>query len=316
MKTWQFIIDRFDSGLSVVLLYVLESLGSSPGRQGFHMAVSSDGSFFGTIGGGIMEHKFVELAKNLLQGKEQHAGVYQQVHDTFSKNRSGMICSGEQTVFVYQIQKSDIQPVRDLINSLQEKKKGTIRLTNKGISFLPDEPFTNFLFEKYDDENFLYEEKTGYKNILHVIGGGHCSLALCRVMSRMDFEIFVYDDRLGLSTMAENDFATHKFVLKSYTDIGDLIGEGDNVYLVIMTFGYRTDDQVVRSIAGKKYKYIGLLGSENKIRKMFDQYREENIDPQWLADIHSPVGIQIKSETVEEIAVSIAAEIISVKNRV
>ena len=70
MDTWQFILQKFVQEDSIILLYVLQSNGSSPGRQGFKMAVSSDGDIFGTIGGGIMEHKFVELSHALLKGNK------------------------------------------------------------------------------------------------------------------------------------------------------------------------------------------------------------------------------------------------------
>ncbi len=81
-----------------------------------------------------------------------------------------------------------------------------------------------------------------------------------------------------------------------------------------MTFGYRTDDIAVRALLQKDFKYFGLLGSKKKIEKMFTEYRKEGIEEGVLKKIHSPIGIQIKSQTPEEIAVSIAAEIIKVKN--
>jgi len=67
MKIWRFIKDKLEKDIPVVLLYVLDSKGSSPGRQGFKMAVTNDGEISGTIGGGIMEHKLVELSKSALQ---------------------------------------------------------------------------------------------------------------------------------------------------------------------------------------------------------------------------------------------------------
>ena len=66
MNVWQFALQKINSGSNVVLLYVLESKGSSPGRQGFHMAVAADDSIKGSIGGGIMEYKFVEKKISLL----------------------------------------------------------------------------------------------------------------------------------------------------------------------------------------------------------------------------------------------------------
>ena len=67
MNTWQFIVEENKCGNNVVLLYVVQSAGSSPRRQGFKMAVSNNGKMCGSIGGGIMEHKFVEMAKEELK---------------------------------------------------------------------------------------------------------------------------------------------------------------------------------------------------------------------------------------------------------
>ncbi|HQZ51618.1 MAG TPA: XdhC family protein, partial [Chitinophagaceae bacterium] len=58
---WDFINKNLQQSIAVMLLYVLESKGSSPGRQGFFMAVNANGEMEGSVGGGIMEHKFVEM---------------------------------------------------------------------------------------------------------------------------------------------------------------------------------------------------------------------------------------------------------------
>ena len=81
---------------------------SSPGRQGFMMAVNSRNEMSGSVGGGIMEHKFVELAKSKLLLAEKKTITYQQFHDkAAARNQSGMICSGEQTIFMYPVQEHD-----------------------------------------------------------------------------------------------------------------------------------------------------------------------------------------------------------------
>ena len=82
-----------------------------------------------------------------------------------------------------------------------------------------------------------------------------------------------------------------------------------------MTFGYRTDEVALRALLGKDFKYLGVLGSKVKIVKMFKKLIAEGIAKEVLDQIHAPIGLQIKSQTTEEIAVSIAAEIIEVKNR-
>ena len=103
LAVWQLIHKSLVQNIPVMLLYVLQSKGSSPGRQGFFMAVNKQGEMEGSIGGGIMEHKFVEMAKERLQDsneKEKETVIKKQFHDkSATKNQSGMICSGEQTNF-------------------------------------------------------------------------------------------------------------------------------------------------------------------------------------------------------------------------
>lgn len=316
MDPWQFIHDKLNTSVNVILLYVLHSQGSSPGRQGFKMAVAADNSFCGSIGGGIMEHKFVEMAKAMLHENTATTGIYRQMHDKEAgKNKSGMICSGEQTIFLYKLQVSDLEYIKALLNSLQLNKNGLLRLSNSGFLFLNEIPEQNFYFEQKNETGFLLIEKTGYKNVLHIIGGGHCALALSKLMQGMGFYIKVYDERQGLNTMEQNNYAHEKIIVPSYSGLEKIIESGNNVYVVIMTLGYRTDDVAVKALLKKTFKYIGLLGSKKKAKKMFEEYKAENINDALLNKIHSPAGIAIKSETPEEIAISIAAEIIAVKNQ-
>ncbi len=316
MKVWEFILQKKTTSSRVILLYVLESKGSSPGRQGFKMAVSSNGDFYGTIGGGIMEHKFVELAKSRLLIPEEEPEVVKQIHEkSAEKNQSGMICSGEQTIFLYEIKDKEIADISNLIASMKAFRNGTLHLNIDTISFTDAVPDYSYYLEIAEDySSFHFKEKTGLKNSLHIVGGGHCALALSKLMRNMDFHIHVYEERVGLNTFEENIFAHEKHIVSSYAALGSLIPTGDNVYVVIMTFGYRTDDHAVRSVLDKQFTYIGLLGSQKKIEKMFQDYQSEHIDSSFLKKIKAPIGLFIKSETTEEIAVSIAAEIILHKN--
>ena len=302
-----------------MLLYVLESTGSSPGRQGFFMAVNEKEEMEGSIGGGIMEHKFVEMAKEQLRAMGSESGVAnikKQFHDkSAAKNQSGMICSGEQTILLYQVQKKDEAHIKNIIVSSEQYKNGTLILSPEGIQFTDSVPEKKFDFIFQSKQDWIYKEKTGYKNQLLIIGGGHCALAFSRLMRSMDFYIIVYDEREDLKTIIENDAAHEKHVVNNYKMLSKLISPGENNYVVIMTFGYRSDDIAVRSLLDKEFKYFGLLGSKYKIEKMFDGYRKEGIKEEWLQRIHMPIGLAIKSQTPEEIAVSIAAEIIQVKNK-
>jgi len=317
---WVFIDRSLGKGVRVMLLYVLESSGSSPGRQGFFMAVRATGEMEGSIGGGIMEHKFVEMAKKSLESgvrsRESEQAIKKQIHDkSAAKNQSGMICSGEQTILLYEVEEKYLLSIRNIIASLEKNKNGTLLLSPAGIQFIDAVPTRDFEYLFQSEDDWVYKEKTGYKNQLSIIGGGHCALAFSRLMASMDFYIRIYDERKDLKTMVENKAAHEQYFISDYTELKEMVSPGNNHYVVIMTFGYRTDDVAVRALLEKEFKYIGLLGSKTKIEKMFDDYRKEGVKENWLQRIHTPIGLAIKSQTPEEIAVSIAAEIIKVKNQ-
>jgi xanthine dehydrogenase accessory factor len=280
------------------------------------MAVNANDGMDGSIGGGIMEHKFVEMAKERLkvQGNKVQE-VRKQIHDKkAATNQSGMICSGEQTIFLYPVQPDDADTVQKIIRSLEANKNGSLHLSPMGISFSSTIPAKDFNFSFQSEEDWEYMEKTGLKNQLFIIGGGHCALALSKLMRSMDFYIWVYEERSGLNTLAKNEFAHEIIIVDDYTALGNLIPSGPDQYVVIMTEGYRTDDTAIRALLSKQLHYLGVLGSKKKMEKLFAEYRDKGIAEDVLQRIQSPAGLAINSQTPEEIAVSIAAEIIKVKN--
>ena len=103
-------------------------------------------------------------------------------------------------------------------------------------------------------------------------------------------------------------------MIKSYEDIGELIVGGENVYVVVMTLGYKFDEIVIRRLIDKNFKYFGVLGSKAKMKTLLKNLERENFPKEKLNQIRTPIGLPINSRTPEEIAVSIAAEIIAVKN--
>jgi xanthine dehydrogenase accessory factor len=328
---WQLINKSLQQQVPVMLLYVLQSTGSSPGRQGFFMAVNAAGEVEGSIGGGIMEHKFIETAKDQLKEAVHltfsdlrntytvapQITIKKQVHNkSAATNQSGMICSGEQTILLYRVLHQDSQAIQQIIKGLEQNHNGTLQLSPAGLQYNTQAPADDFYFSMTSDTDWVYREKTGYKNHLHVIGAGHCALALCRLMLEMEFFIHLYDDRSDLKTFNENNYVHEKKEIDEYEGIATLIPEGNSQYVVVMTEGYRTDDIVLRALLKKQFRYFGLLGSKSKIDKMFNDYRAEGVPDSLLQSIHAPMGVSIHSQTPEEIAISIVAEIIQVKNSV
>ncbi len=316
LETWRFIQKNLDLNIPTVLLYVLESLGSSPGREGFCMAVNQFEEMVGSVGGGIMEHKFVEMAKEMLRKADAEISIHRQIHDKVApKQQSGMICSGEQTILIYPLQNKDLEAVKKLNVCFEKGETGTLTLKTEGIEFSIKQTFQKSESIISSENDWFYTASVGFRPRLHIVGAGHCALAFSKIMAMMDFQIYLYDDRQNLNTMAENQFVFKKVVVSDFTKLSELIPENPNDFVVIMSFGYRSDDLAIRALKHTKFAFLGVLGSKKKIEKMMSDYRSEGFNNDWLASLYAPVGMYIKSQTPEEIAISIAAQIIAVKNK-
>jgi len=313
MDVWRFVQDKLSTDQSVMLLYVLESEGSSPGRNGFKMAVASDGTICGTIGGGIMEHKLVEKAKTMLQQNESSVLLMRQHHDKeHTTDQSGMICSGSQLNAFIPLSAAD----KKNIDTILQDGQFTIHLSPKGLSIQESTPKDkNFSLQFKSETDWLYKEKLNQRPVIHIIGGGHVSLALSELMCFLGFYSKVYDDRPELNTILQNFFANEKIIISGYEQLGEYITDCKNDYAVIMTLGYRTDKIALLQLLNKGFFYLGMMGSDNKIETLFSELRSEGIAEEALKKIFTPVGVNIYSKTTPEIAVSIAAEIIREKNR-
>jgi xanthine dehydrogenase accessory factor len=227
------------------------------------------------------------------------------------KDRSGMICSGEQTVsgyFLYGQEAFDL--VSNIIAAFDERDKPReLEFSSAGIRLIPA-----------GERRVLGPDEWCYYEVLHdqpriaIIGAGHVSLALSQQMDLLGFHVTVYDDRKGLHTWHANTFAQQKHVV-DYARMFEHLPDDPELYVVIASVGYRTDDLILRQLVHHRYKYLGLLGSTEKVRVMFDAMRKDGFPDEVLQRVHAPIGLPIHSRTPEEIAVSIAAEIVGVKNR-
>lgn len=313
MEIWQFIQDKLSASTNVLLLYVLDSEGSSPGRQGFKMAVAADEDILGTIGGGIMEHKLVEKAKMLLGENNTSISLVKQYHDKQQPTgQSGMICSGSQMNAFIPLSSAD----RKFIETILKGERITLQLSPGGIALVESSPQgMHYSLEFQTETDWQYHEKLNERPVIHIIGGGHVSLALSELMCFLGFYSKVYDDRPELNTILQNFFANEKIIIPGYEQIGEFIHDCSNDYAVIMTLGYRTDKIALKQLLDKRFYYLGMMGSDNKIETLFKELRTEGVPEESLKKIFTPVGIDINSKTSQEIAVSIAAEIIREKNK-
>lgn len=319
LELWHFIVSHLKNDESVMLLVVAESQGSSPGRSGYKMAVAANGELVGSIGGGVMEVKLVEQSRELLSVASASADAYtkliEQEHRKNAEHPSGMICSGRQTVILLQLVPDDAKTVDGLITALEIKDAVSLAITQNGLTIGPPEGGTpSARFERLNETDFIYTENLGPKNELYIIGGGHCALALSEIASRLDFRISIFDDRPELNTIEKNQFADEITIIDGYEQIGDHIPDGDGIYVVVMTLGYTSDEVVIRSLFERDFKYFGVLGSRAKMKTLLFTLENEGFDKDRLSRIRTPIGLHINSRTPEEIAISIAAEIILLKN--
>lgn len=129
-----------------------------------------------------------------------------------------------------------------------------------------------------------------------------------------DFTSKIYDDRPGLNTLEQNRFA-HEKHLVSYENIGESLQSTPNDYAAIMTMGYRPDKLLFRQLIRRDWYYLGMLGSDKKIETLQLELKEEGLDAACWEKVFAPIGAPVFSKTPQEIAVSIAAEMIREKNK-
>lgn len=308
LPAWTLAAAALRAGQLAALLCVVRSEGSSPGRQGFKMVVTAE-AVAGSIGGGIMEHKWVELARQRLRADDYAPLLRPQIHRREAPaDRSGMMCAGEQEVLLWMLHPEELLVVAAIEERLQHLGRGAWAVSEAtGLRLVTGAPADFYEYEP--GPAWRYCEQLGFRDHLFIVGGGHVSLALSQVISNLGFEITVLDDRVDLPTLAANHFAHHRQRV-DYETLA--IKPGPRQYVVVMTVGYRTDAVVLRRLLGYAYRYLGVLGSATKVVELRRVLAEEGFD---LNGLRGPVGVPINSRLPEEIAVSVAAELIAVRNQ-
>lgn len=309
MEIWKQILSKLEEEKKVILLLVCSHSGSSPGKQGFKMMVSDDGELFGSVGGGRTEFQMVDLARSYFKKEFPFAPfIKNQVHREKVEDSSGMVCAGEQKVVFYPMESSYIA----MIKSILEYKSGVLKIDSDKISFdketISDK---DFIFENI--VNWRYLENVNRKSKIYIVGGGHVGLSVSQLFSTLDFEVNVFENRANINTFDKNNFADKKQLI-DYNDINDYLEEGKDSYIVILTHGHKVDKLVLGKLLQYNYGYIGLLGSKYKVKKMFEEFVKEGMNRKDLYKVDAPIGLEIGSKTPAEIAVSIAAKIISIRN--
>jgi xanthine dehydrogenase accessory factor len=145
---------------------------------------------------------------------------------------------------------------------------------------------------------------------LYILGGGHCGIALSELAAKCGFHVTVIDDREEWASKEKHPYAAN-VICTDYAKASDVVPDGS--YVVIMTHGHKHDGLVLRQFLRRDMKYVGMIGSKTKVATTFEKIKEEGYTQEELNKVFAPIGYPIGSQTPEEIAVSVMAQLIAVK---
>ena len=162
------------------------------------------------------------------------------------------------------------------------------------------------------DVSLIKEEWFQAQPRLFICGGGHVSQALAQMAHCLDFSTAVMDDREEF-IRRDNFPTTEQLICDRFDKLSQYLSEGD--YCIVVTRGHKDDLCCVEQILPKKTKYLGMIGSKKKVATAFDLLRQDGFSEDEIATIHAPIGLDIGAVTPAEIALSILAEIVQIKNQ-
>lgn len=159
----------------------------------------------------------------------------------------------------------------------------------------------------------IYAERISHGKKMVICGAGHVSLPVIRLAKMIGMQVTVLDDRADFVENAKKAGADVGLAGAFADTLPGIQGDPDT-FFVIVTRGHQFDKQCLREILKKPHAYIGMMGSRRRVVMAKQNMIDEGFDPDLVNSVCSPIGIDIHSETPEEIAVSILAEVIQVKN--
>ena len=344
------LLDHLSGNSNLVLATVTRTRGSTPQKPGSSAIFGSDGLISGTIGGGVVEGRVQKLAMEAILSKKSGHLWFNLANDISKKEEA--ICGGQIDVLIDANLNNHISVFEQVRRSFESRVRGI--LITMVTTFLEDTVLINryWMSETFIPsipDEFLTKIEPVAKNMLAgsnpsdyremelaindeepsslfflecvfppeqliIAGAGHIGRALAHLADRLDFEVTVIDDRPEFANSENIPEADHIIV----EDIGEAmknLKKTNDTYVVIVTRGHKDDATALKPCIGHDLAYTGMIGSKNKIASMRDDFigRGWATVKQWNA-VHTPVGLEIKSRTVEEIAVSIVAQLVLVRN--
>lgn len=312
-------LDAISRGERVALCSILASSGSSPRGAGARMAVFANGHTLGTIGGGAVEYTATQRAMECLRTRTPELRSYDLCPDEVES--VGMICGGRVTVYSQVFTpdgEAEIAVLRRWREVLGGEKNAWLLMALSGervqrfevltAEEIPDDKREYFTAKAVWKDDF-YVEPICRAGKVYLFGGGHVGRALVPVLAMLGFPVVVFDNREALAKK-ENYPAAREVIFGDFGRIYEKVTLTENDYAVIMTPGHHADFEILAQVLQSEASYIGCIGSKHKVAKTRELLLARGFADADIARIHSPIGLPILAETPEEIAVSIAAEMI------
>ena len=313
----------------LVFVTTISSSGSSPRGAGSKMLVLENGTSYGTIGGGNVEYVSIQHAREVLKQKQSCTRGFALHPDQVAD--LGMICGGDVVIF-FQYISCENQDFYDLCTrilkswdknentwlifditeetvwkaGLYEEQEG---LTGLGISD-PSPLLQTKAVQKVLDGRKYYCEPLVQKGRVYIFGGGHVAQALVPVLARLEFRCVVFDDREAFSNPQVFPEA-EQCILGDFNRISDYLSIQPQDYVCIMSRGHQYDYLIQKQILTTPAYYIGVMGSRKKKEVIRQKLLADGFFPEDISRITTPIGLDILAETPEEIAVSIAGQLIA-----
>jgi xanthine dehydrogenase accessory factor len=343
-------LDLHSDNADMALATVTRTTGSAPQKPGSSALFGNKGLIAGTVGGGVVEGRVEKMAKESIISKKSGHFRFNLSNDISNKEEA--ICGGQISILIDAKPDNYLSVFEQLRRSVESRIPGVLItmvtpfseesvLINRywmthsikpqiPIEFLEKiEPVVSSMLSEANPSDYremelsIPDEEPSSLFFLEAVfpaakliiaGAGHIGRSLAHLADLLDFEITIIDDRPEYANTANIPEASHIIV----KDIGEAIAElkkNNDTYVVIVTRGHKDDAAALKSCIGSDLAYAGMIGSRNKIAAMQSDFIKNGwaTDSQWK-ELYTPVGLDIKSRTVQEIAVSIAAQLVLVRN--
>ena len=324
-KLLKLLAERLRANEDMVLVSVVASSGATPRGAGARMLVGAEGRVYGTIGGGAVEYRSEQIAAKCLAERASHRHDFALTRDDVEN--LGMICGGAVEVCFQFIPGGDAGTIALCEDAARRFELGESfwllsDLAGDGALSLTDrEEAPGWLAPRLgakparikDAGRDVFAEQLCSAGRVYIFGGGHVAQALEPVLSGVGFRCVVLDDREAF-TRPELFPGAEEVKLIDFTRIADSVDITPDDYVCVMTRGHAYDTVVQAQVLPLRPRYVGVIGSRAKAAGV----RRELIEKFGLSEadcdiVTTPIGLDIKAETPAEIAISIAAQLISVR---